>query len=312
MVCFALELTLVASTFAAHHQLLAVLLIGIANGLYNGFFWTTQRTLFLQLLGANDAGKRYGNFQIFVTVFLKAGILLGGWLLQAGGLPWILLLSTLVGAASCWWFYKTALSTPLYSEPRISLQSAITHKDKHRSTGVFVVDGFFLFLESHYWTLSLFLLTEEHFSRFGVLVVVLALLFALLFFLIKNTIDRTAITLVYQLAVVLYALSWAARMFASDELSNHALLVLLLVITFCSSFFRLAFNKRFFDIAQKTSGVQYLLIKSYVSQLALGAGFSATAAALYFSANTGAQVLTPLYLLATVLAFMYLRYRVSV
>ena len=34
----------------------ACLTIGLANGAYNAFFWTTQRSLFLQLLG----GKRYG------------------------------------------------------------------------------------------------------------------------------------------------------------------------------------------------------------------------------------------------------------
>lgn len=311
VITFGLELLLVASTFFASNALWAICLIGITNGFYNGFFWTTQRTLFLQLLGANDTGKRYGNFQIFVTVFLKIGILIGGWSLDAGGLPWLLLLSAIIGGLSSWWFLLKASNTPLHDVNDIGLFLALAYKDKHRSRPVFLADGFFLFLESHYWTLSLFMLAEQNYAKFGVIVVVLALLFALLFFLIKNTIDTIAVGLVFRIAVVLYALSWVLRCFVSNELSSSILLLLLLVITFCSSFFRLAFNKRFFDIAAANNGVGYLLIKSYQSQSFLGCGFILISMLLWIAGTTSLAALTPMYLAAAGLSFVYLLYRLK-
>lgn len=307
---FALECLLVATAFYASTELLAIVVLGIANGLYNGFFWTTQRTLFLQLLGSNDAGKRYGNFQIFVTVFLKVGILIGGWLLDAGGLPWLLALSAFIGVLSSAWFYRKTPVFHLHKTPSISFRHALSYQDESRSRWVFLADGFFLFLESHYWTLSLFLLADENFARLGIIVVVLALLFALMFYLIKNTIDTLAINLVYRAAVVLYAASWLLRCFVDNELQSSVLLLLLLTITFCSSFFRLAFNKRFFDVAQTKGGVAYLIIKSYQSQFLLGCGFIAVALLLQTNAAfAGAASLTLFYATGSVLSFVYLLYR---
>jgi len=308
-ITFALEVVLVASTFLADFGIVAILLIAIANGLYNGFFWTTQRTLFLQLLGNNDSGKRYGNFQIFVTVFLKIGILAGGWLLDAGGLPWLLAISAAIGALFTWWFFGRASAEPLHAQPLITFRSALTYHDKRGSRPVFITDGFFLFLESHYWTLSLFMLADENFAKLGVIVVVLALLFGLLFYLIKNTIDAFAVSWVFRVSVLLYAVSWIARSFVSETLSPQILLFMLLVVTFCSSFFRLAFNKRFFDIAQTTTGIEYLLIKSYLSQFYLGIGFIATALLLWASDLTTSDALIPMYWLAAIASFIYLSYR---
>jgi len=51
--------------------LFGVLLLGTLSGAYNAWFWTTQRTLFLSMTQTTNTGRQYGNFQIFVTVFLK-------------------------------------------------------------------------------------------------------------------------------------------------------------------------------------------------------------------------------------------------
>ncbi len=308
-ITFALECLLVISVFYTSDHVVSIALLGIANGFYNAFFWTTQRTLFLQLLGKNDAGKRYGNFQIFVTVFLKVGILIGGVLLDAGGLPWLLALSALVGLISSVWFYKKAAPGQLHETEHIGFTTALAFSDNKRSRPVFMVDGFFLFLESHYWTLSLFMLANENFARLGVVVVVLAVLFALMFYLIKNTIDTLAISLVYRSAVILYALSWLLRCLVDDDVNASVLLLLLLTITFCSSFFRLAFNKRFFDIAQSSAGIGYLIIKSYQSQFFLGCGFVLTALVLNLSEQSSAAPLTLFYLAGSLASLVYWLYR---
>ena len=95
-----------SSTNSTSDIVLTSVFVGMLNGCYNAFFWTTQRTLFIQQLGANDAGKQYGNFQIFVTLFLKVGILTGGFLLENGGFVVLLAMSAGISAISNLWLYK--------------------------------------------------------------------------------------------------------------------------------------------------------------------------------------------------------------
>jgi len=297
------------SQLATKDIVLAVLIIGIANGFYNAFFWTTQRSLFLQQLGNNDSGKQYGNFQIFVTVFLKIGILLGGLLLDHGGFLWLLALSAGVGFASTTYLSKKAHTVLSNQSSRISLQRSLQYTDKHGSRQVFAIDGLFLYLESHFWTLSLFLIVREDYSRLGVAVVILAVVFAIAFYLIKNRIDQLAVELVYKAAVWLYAASWLLRFTLDDNSEGSGYLVALVLITFCSSFFRLAFNKRFFDVARKTGAVDYLLVKSYSSQTYLGLFYVFLGSMLAVASFDHLRTLQFAYIGAAVLSLMYLKYR---
>ena len=297
----------------------AALVIGVANGLYNAFFWTCQRTLFLQQLGLNDTGRQYGNFQIFVTLILKLGILLGGVLLDNGGLVWLLALSAGVSMASSLYLdQQPPGQKPITSfspgSPSVTLAASLRHKDRQDSRPVFMADGIFLYLESHFWTLTLFLVVREDFSRLGVAVVVLALVFAVLFFLIKNRIDQLAIERVYRASVWLYCGSWLLRFTLTGESEGPSLWIALILITFFSSFFRLAFNKRFFDLARRTGtgtgtgGIQYLLIKSYSSQLFLGLTFILLGIALLVIPIPHHLILQYLYVPVALLSLIYLRY----
>ena len=299
---------------------LAAIGIGFFNGLYNGFFWTTQRTLFLSQLGLNDTGKQYGNFQIFVTLFLKAGILLGGFLLELGGFIWLLALSAGISAVSNLWLADSDNGNkPLQLSNRDSVgnRQSLTYTDQRGSRQTFAIDGIFLYLESHFWTLSLFLLVKQDFTRLGFAVVALALGFAVLFFLIKNRIDKVAVEHVYRAAVLLYAVSWLLRFTLTEDspvseqpgAEDTALLLTLLVITFFSTFFRLVFNKRFFDVARNEGAVRYLLLKSYSSQWLLGIFFASSGALLFIIDTQTHHVLQVLYLLAAVLSLVYLGYR---
>ena len=289
--------------------LLAILLIGMANGVYNAFFWTTQRSLFLQQLGSNDSGKQYGNFQIFVTVFLKLGILLGGLLLDFGGFLWLLALSAGVGFSASTYLSKSAYGALTNQASRTTLSQSLRYKDNHGSQRVFAIDGLFLYLESHFWTLSLFLIVREDYSRLGILVVILAVVFAALFYMIKNRIDQLAVEKVYKAAVWLYAASWLLRFTLDDNSEGASYLIALVLVTFCSSFFRLAFNKRFFDIARKTGAVDYLLIKSYSSQSYLGVFYLSLGGALALTSFDHLPTLQFAYLGAAVLSLAYLKYR---
>lgn len=288
---------------------LAAVGIGLSNGLYNAFFWTTQRTLFLKQLGTNDTGKQYGNFQIFVTLFLKAGILLGGLLLDKGGFVWLLALSAGIGFAASHYLSLQQGPDSLHQSDRVSTMGSLRYKDTRGSQSAFAIDGLFLYLESHFWTLSLFLVVRQDYSRLGMAVVVLALVFAALFFLIKNRIDQLAADRVYRTAVYLYAASWLLRFTLDEQSAGAGLVAALVVITFFSSFFRLAFNKRFFDVARKEGAVSYLLVKSYSSQFWLGVGFMTIAAVLFNLSVESEQALRFMYLPAAILSLVYLRYR---
>ena len=299
---------------------LVALLVGAANGAYNAFYWTTQRTLFAGLGTERDSGRRYGNLQIIVAGFLKVGILLGGFLLDTGGLLWILLLSAVVALFGARALAADAGQRPLQDEPHLSVRRALAYRDRRGSARVFAIDGLFLYLESHFWTLSLFLLVREDHSRLGVVVVVLGIAFALLFLLIKNRIDRPgAADAVYRASVALYALSWLLRLAVDEEAAASVTLALLVGVTFCSSLFRLAFNKRFFDIARHGAPgtgadaplgpVAYLVAKSHVSQLCMAALFLPLGVLIHALGTADGVLLGALYVLAVPLSFAYLGYR---
>ena len=307
------------TTKPAGDVLIAMVVIGMANGAYNAFFWTTQRSLFLQQLGSNDTGKQYGNFQIFVTVFLQVGILLGGLLLDFGGFLWLLALSAGISFSANSYLSGQAYSRDMNDSSRMTLKKSFLYTDNKGSRSTFALDGIFLYLESHFWTLSLFLLVNQDFSKLGVAVVVLALVFAVMFYLIKNRIDQLAVERVYVAACWLYAGSWLLR-FTLDEnaavasagastAADAGYILTLVFITFCSSFFRLAFNKRFFDVARKTGAVNYLLIKSYSSQAYLGVFYLLTGLTIFTLPFSDLQILQYGYVIAAVLAMGYLRYQ---
>ncbi len=303
---FAIEIALIALLTILDGSAKILLLLGVANGVYNAFFWTTQRTLFIEITTNSNTGRQYGNFQIFVTVFLKVGLLVGGFLLDAGGLLWLLLLSTVVALVASLAAYNTLGDRPLDQFGVVTLKDSLQFDDKHHSRRVFLIDGLFLYLESHFWTLSLFLLVNEDYSSLGLTVILLAVAFSLIFYAIKNTIDRYSGANIYTLAVILYAGSWLLRALITPETPMHWILTLLVLITFCSSFFRLAFNKRFFDIAKQSAGTRYLLIKSYTSQLVLGLAYLGLAAGL-FMYHQGADF-SAIYIVAAIFALLYFAY----
>lgn len=291
---------------------LGAIFLGLISGSYNAWFWTTQRTLFLDMTENTNTGRQYGNFQIFVTVFLKVGILIGGLLLDSDQGRWGLIgLTACVCVGMCFW-YQVVLRDerlPINQESKVSLLSSFRYRDGCRSFPVFIIDGIFLFLESHFWLLSLFLVVQEDFSSLGITVVALALFFAVTFWLLKNTIDSFTGNSVYIAATGLYALSWLIRSYVDADMSGSTVLISLMMITLCSSFFRLAFNKRFFDLARSHNGTHYLLIKSYLSQCVLAALFGLLALILINTSGTVTSSFALIYLAAAVLSLGYAMYR---
>ena len=81
---FAIEILLLLTVFLLGGSVFLPLL-ALLNGAYNCFFWITQRALFFETISPENTGRKFGNFQIFVVIILKAGVFCGGLLLDKTG-----------------------------------------------------------------------------------------------------------------------------------------------------------------------------------------------------------------------------------
>jgi SAM-dependent methyltransferase len=90
---------------------------------------------------------------------------------------------------------------------------------------------------------------------------------------------------------------------------SELLLLMLAVITFCASLFRLVFNKRFYDIAAATTGHADIFIKSYISQFFLAAG--AMSGVLWLGPGNTVAQLSGIYLAAAAFSFVFLLYHLE-
>ena len=306
---------LLLSTFLLETNITFLILAGIINGVYSCNFWIIQRLLFLETVTSKNSGKKFGNFQIFVLIVLKAGIFIGGITLEASGFLAVYLVSLVLLGVAMILFLRQTMAVELDGALRacspLSVSAILRYKDSLNSRTVFAIDGAFLYLESYFWVISLYLLVKESFWRLGLLVVLLALFFGVLFIIIKNSIDRIEIQFFYRVAVILYAVSWLLRSVLIVETSMLTLLLLLASITFCTSLFRLAFNKRFFDNARTAVQHEYIFIKSYYSQFFLIPVFGLP---LLISLPPGNVIeqLSYVYIAAASVAFLYLIYGADV
>lgn len=300
------------SIFLLDKNIFFLVTAALVNGIFNCNFWIIQRLLFLQTIDPENSGKKFGNFQIFVLVILKTAIFLGGLLLESFGFLSLYLVSIGVVLLSSAFFLKTTMIVEFRDDWRnstpLNVSKVLVFKDQFRSKLVFAIDGIFLYLESYFWIITLFLIVRESFSRLGLLVILLTVLFGFIFIFIKNKIDTISVNTFYKSAVALYSLSWILRAGISEVQQKILLLVLLAVITFCTSIFRLAFNKRFFDIAQSSRPHEYIFIKSYYSQgfLVLFIGIP-----LFLSLVPGSIIvqLAYVYIGAAVISTLYFLYR---
>ncbi|MEH6445439.1 MAG: hypothetical protein V7784_16205 [Oceanospirillaceae bacterium] len=311
--CYVLELLLITSVIYAapkisdHHAYAYI--IAACYGLYQCFFWTTQRALFVQRSGSNNTGTRYGNFQIFVVVFLKIGVFIGGILLESQSLHLLFVISliTIIASYTALTFIPGKLEWPFLQWPTISITKIIRFKDNYRSKEIFALDGLFLFVESFFWLLSLFLILKQSFMQLGMMIIAITLMLSLVFFLLKNKIDQLPEQLVYSVSIVGYGISWVLRANLDGELSLFYQFIFLCFIAFLTALFRLAFNKRFYDLAVHYPKTPYILMKSYYSQVALVVSFAILG--VIFMNVTTLTALNSGYWLAAVLTPLYFIYR---
>lgn len=299
--------------FFLDNNLIFLILAGFFNGVFNCNFWIIQRLLFLDTITPGNSGEKFGNFQIFVMIVLKLAIFIGGVLLEATGFLTLYLLSAVMVLLASIYFLRKGIALSLGSEflraKPLSVKQVMGYRDLYNSRPIFAIDGVFLYLESYFWIISLFLIVHQSFLKLGLLVIFLTLLFGIIFVVIKNSIDKLPLNTMYTVAVVLYCFSWILRGVLSFKMDHFSLLLILALITFCTSFFRLVFNKRFFDLAKNTSSHQYVFIKSYFSQLFLALFFGVLGIFMLGQNGEVVQHLSKVYFLAAFCSLLYFVYR---
>lgn len=291
---------------------IAVIPTGLVNGVFACIFWTVQRLLFVSSVHFGNSGNHFGNAQLLVMINLKVAILLGGLLLDQNRETALLLCSGMLVVLAIAVFIRYPVTDAIKEEFTIaeplSLRRVIHFRDSLYSRPVFIVDGVLLYLESYFWLISVFFIFHQDFSKLGLVTVVLALLFGTIYLVIKKIIDRYGDQTLYELAVVLYLLSWLLRAYI-DKIDNPtAMMTILTVITFCTSLFRLSFNKRFFDNAKLSTACHHIVVKSYISQFFLSI-FFLLAALIFSQPFAEGQQLTPWYLTAALLTPVFFLYR---
>ena len=287
---------------------IALSIVAISYGTYNCFFWTTQRALFFERVNSSNSGRNYGNLQMYVGLVLQIGILIGGLLLEKYGFSYVLAFSVISSVIGFTLIAKNIDNTTKLNQFKpLNISDIFTFKDSHSSVPIFLIDGLYLFLESFFWLISLYLLAHESFLTLGLTVMSLAIIFAVIFYFLKNVIDRFHPARIYRVAVVLYAFSWLLRANVKEDQPLFWLFVALVLITFCTTFFRLAMNKRFYDLARETLNHRYLILKSYYSQFVIGVVF-VVAGLLIKDVAHSETLLIPSYYLGAILAFIFLLY----
>lgn len=315
-----------------------LLFLGILNGLFNCSYWMLQRVLFNTLSNATNSGRLFGNLQLILGLSLKLGILLGGYFMQLA--PGLIFLLCLIMAV---WFCVMSLSsmtaqqftsptahdntainkiirnqTVIYQSPihqapihqaqlhqKQIRQQQINTKISLRDKIVFLVDGPFLYLESYLWVLSIFHLSNNDTGQFSLTIIALSIALGIIFYFIKNTIDKQSQYRLYQIATLLYFCGWLLRGWVTPQWSGLTISLTLLGVAFATALFRLYFNKRFFDKAKQQASYHYLLSKSVYSQMGICLFFTLLTLALRHNTIT----LNEIYWAILPLTVVYMLYK---
>ncbi len=296
--------------FANKWELLSI--GALLTGITGCFYWSTQRILFVNATNDKNTGNTFGNFQILVAFSLQVGILVGSYLLDIANLKTLLAVSVLISALGYYFINKTfhhRLHLDNSSqEITVSLTRALRFKDNFNSRSVFFIDGLFLFFESYFWIISLYILIGKNIAKLGIIIVLLGVALAIIFIFIKKRIDHINSQHIFRIAVVGYILSWLMRSNLEVNEDPYIFYSTLLIITFLTNFFRLAFNKRFYQIARLNDSTEYILCKSYISQLLIAISFSILGVLLAYGKDPMHQ-LQILYIIIVPLSCIYFLYK---
>jgi MFS family permease len=309
---FILETLLISLWFFITNSFLFLTILAVLYWAFNCFFWVTQRILFIADADEKNTGSKFWNIQIIAFLLVKIGIFIGWFLLENNYLPLLLLITVLLNVYWFYYFFHEKFDHKslegFQNHPVLKFKDIMWFKDTLNSKIIFIIDGPFLFLESFFWLLTLFFITNQSYSELGLLVIFLGLSFSIIFIFLKNFVDKVNPKNILYIWVLLYWISWLFRWFVSDITDTNIVYWVILIIAFFTSFFRLIFNKQFFHTSKKVDTHNYMLIKSYYSQIGLSIFFWILAVILYLFPGNIAVQLNIIYFSASLVTLLFLLY----
>lgn len=315
-ISFLFEILLIIIWFFLEKNLLFLLFLAIIYWWYNCFFWITKRILFVADLNIKEVGNKFWNIQVVSFILVKIGILIWSFLLEKD--YFILLLFFAIITSIYWIFYfftqkNIYESLDYFMKPKVlSIKEVFKFKDNLGSKVIFLLDWPFLFFESFFWLLSLFFIANSSYSELGIIVIILAVSFSVFFIFIKKQVDKISFRKLLMWAVILYFISWIFRAIIGNDITDvNMKYVIILFITFFTSFFRLVFNKQFFHTSKQLDTHKYMLIKSYYSQFSIFIVFSILSVILfiYNDISTINSQLSSIYYIISIFSILYFLYK---
>ena len=313
LLSFITELLLIAVVLSSC-GLVLLALGGFLNDVAFCFYLSTQRILLHFMTQDKNTGNTLRNLHIVTAIVLKIGLITGGYLLAKNQFLVVFGLSVLVSFVSYYLLFKNIYQkdylSDIHQPPAITIKKTLQFKDNFKSKLIFSLDGIFLFLESYFWVIFIFMLLKENILKLSLVIVLLSISLAFIFWFIKKKIDHVNHDKLYFYAVGGYILSWVLRGYLnSNSIDNTVLFYIkLLLITFLSNFFRLAYNKRFFYIARLDNPIRYIACRAYYGQFGAFL-FFILIGILASLGNDPINQLQIVFYLATPLSFTYFLYR---
>lgn len=318
-ISFLIEIILVSLGFFSDKSWFLYIL-AIIFWIYNCFLWITQRMLFLKEINTNNIWKNFWNIQIIWFLFVKIWIFIGSYLLEYYSFFYLWITIIIINIIWIYFFFfnnnKFSLNLWVWENIknkfsyRIKWKELIHFNDKYNSKIIFFLDWPFLFFESFFWVISLFYITNESYTQLWYLTIFLALSFSLSFYFIKNKIDKISTKKIYKIWVLLYSISWILRWYITEIDNTTLVYILILIIAFFTSFFRLTFNKEFFHITKISLWESYILFKSYYSQFSIFITFWILSILYYFLWDEYLSI-NIIYQILAIISLIYLKYKVD-
>lgn len=287
-----------------------LLMVGILSGIYLSFFLIIQRLLFLNSIEHSNIGEKFANIQIFVLLVSQIAILLGSYILENFDFKIVYSLSIILLFFSIILISKGNVKNLKFEEQKqaysvMTLNTIFNFTDKYNSKFIFSIDGIFLYLETYFWLLVIFLFLKSNFLSAGIMIILVTLVFYIFYLFIRRIVDKSNLKILFKMAVVFYSLSWILRFFFDLSPDDSISYLLIIIIGFLSMFFRLVYNKAFFKIAKETILARYIFLKSYYSQFFISCSFLIFGL-LFLLFDQSEQVFKGIFLAFSLLTFLYL------
>lgn len=310
---FLLEILLIIIALFINDSLLFLVISAVLYWGFNCFSWVTQRVLFIANSKKDNVWNNFWNIQIITFILLKIWIFIWAFLLENNYLYVLLFITAILNIYGMYYFSRKNFEEEALKQfieaPILPIKKIVKFKDNLNSKIIFLLDGPFLFFESFFWLITLFFISNQNYTELWLLVILLVLSFSGIFILIKNKVDIISSRNILYFWVLVYFLSWIWRWFLWNIDDKNLLYALVLFIAFATSFFRLIFNKQFYHTAKNVDTHNYLLIKSYYSQLSICIVFGVISYILYISKLDINLGLSITYIIASFFSLFFVLYK---